>query len=289
MKISTKKLKTGFEMPVFGIGTWQMGGRTERNPLNNDDQDIQAIRTAIDMGITHIDTAEIYAAGHSEELVAQAIKGYMRSKLFIVSKVYAGHLKYDQVLKAVDGSLRRLKTDYLDLYLIHAPSSVVPIRETMRAMDALVDRGLIKNIGISNFKKERHKEAQACTKNKIVATQVHYNLIFREPERTSLLKYCQDEDVLLIAWRPVQKGLLTSNDKGMLDQMCRKYKKSAAQIAINWLISQENVITLSKMSNIEHIKENLGALGWQMEKEDIEKIRREFPDQEEVSDAVPLK
>lgn len=288
MNIPTKKLKNGFEMPIFGIGTWEMGGRFDYDPNSDDETDIKAIKAAINMGITHIDTAEIYAQGQAEKIVGKAIRGYERRKLFIVSKVAATHLKYDDVLKSAEESLKRLNTNYLDLYLIHAPSPAIPISETMKAMDVLVERGIIKNIGVSNFKKERQKEAQARSKNKIVATQVHYNLMFREPDLTGLLNYCQKEDVMLIAWRPVQKGLLIDKGNKIIDEMCMKYKKTPAQIAINWLISQDHVITLSKMSHIEHIKENLGSLGWQMEKEDIEEMRKEFPDQEEVSDAVPL-
>jgi len=288
MNILTKKLRNGFEMPVFGLGTWEMGGRFEHDRNSDDESDIRAIKASINMGITHIDTAEIYAQGQAEKIVGEAIRGYERSKLFIVSKVAAVHLKYDDVLKSVEESLKRLKTDYLDLYLIHAPNPAIPIAETMRAMDALVDRGIIKNIGVSNFKKERQKEAQTHSKNKIVATQVHYNLIYREPEFTSLLKYCQQEDVILIAWRPVQKGLLTDKGNKILDEVSDKYKKTPAQVAINWLISQDHVITLSKMSHMEHIKENLGALDWQMEKDDLEKIRKDFPGQQEISDVVPL-
>src|SRR3989344_7065137 len=121
MNIPVKTLKSGFSMPVFGFGTWQMGGRHERDPQNDDEADVRAIKVAIDAGITHIDTAESYSAGHAEELVAEAIKGYDRSKLFIVSKVKPEHLAPDDLLAACENSLKRLQTDYLDLYLLHHP------------------------------------------------------------------------------------------------------------------------------------------------------------------------
>lgn len=266
-----------------------MGGGMKRDPKNDDKADIKAIKTAIDMGITHIDTAEKYAEGQAERLVAQAIKGYNRAKLFICSKVAKSNLRHDDLVESCKQSLERLQTDYLDLYMVHAPNSEISIKETMRAMDFLLKEGLIKNISVSNFSVKRIEKAQSYTKNKIVANQLHLNLIFREPERKGLLEYCQKKDVMFIAWRPVQNGLLAKKRVyKILDEICQKYNKTPAQIAINWLISQPNVVTLSKMRNINHLKENLGALGWKMDKEDIEKLRSDFPNQEDISDAVPL-
>jgi len=276
-------------MPIFGLGTWEMGGRMEHDPANDDERDITAIRAAIDAGITHIDTAEKYAEGYSETLVGKAIQGYERSSLFIASKVASQNLSYDDLIASCKASLERINTEYLDLYMIHSPSLEIPIEESMRALDDLLEEGLIRNIGVSNFSIERFEKAQDCTKNKIVANQLHLNLIFREPERRGLLEYCQKNDVMFVAWRPVQKGLLTERGHySLLDEMCEKYDKTPVQVAINWLISQDNVATLSKMSNPQHLDENLGALGWEMEKEDIEQLRNEFPDQQDVSDAVPL-
>jgi len=275
-------------MPVFGMGTWRMGGDYLYDPNNDDDADIRAIRAAIEMGITHIDTAERYAEGHAENLVGQAIKGYDREKLFIVSKVSPEHLTYDDLIASAIASLERLETDYLDLYLIHHPNPNIPIAESMGAMDALVDERLVKNIGVSNFTVERLEEAQSHTKNRIVANQLHFNLIYREPERRGLLEYSQKNHVMLVAWRPLEKGVLTKRGIRILDEMCEKYRKTPAQMAINWLASQRNVVTLSKMRKIEHIRENLGAIGWQMAEQDIEKLRRDFPNQQDVSDAMPL-
>lgn len=288
MVIPTKRLRNGFEMPVFGIGTWQMGGRHSRDPQNDDAADIAAIRAAIEAGITHIDTAEIYASGYAERIVAQAIKGYDREKLLLVSKVSSAHLRYEDVIKSARASLERLGSKYLDLYLIHAPNPKIPIRETMRAMDTLIEEGLVRHIGVSNFTVERMEEAQSYTRHRIVANQLHYNLKFREPERKGLVKYCQEQDTLLVAWRPVEKGVLSARGIGIVDEMCRKYKKTPAQIAINWVVAQPNVVTLSKMRDVQHLQENLGALGWTLNQEDVERLRHEFPDQQAVSDIVPL-
>lgn len=288
MTIPTKKLKNGFEMPAYGLGTWQMGGREIRDPSNDDDADIQAIKNAIDLGITHIDTAESYADGYTEILVGKAIKTSERENLFIVSKVKAVHLKYDDLIASCKASLERLGTSYLDMYLIHFPNPDIPIKESMRAMDTLFEEGLIKNIGVSNFTVNEIEEAKSSTMNKIVADQTHLNLKYREAERKGILKYCQENDLMLIAWRPLQKGVLLKNNENIVDELAKKYDKTPAQIAINWLLSQDNVVTLSKTRSAEHLKENLGAIGWKMDEEDIDKLRNNYPNQEAVSDTVPL-
>lgn len=288
MKIPTKKLKNGFEMPVFGLGTWQMGGRMERDFKNDDRADIQAIKNAIDAGITHIDTAEVYADGYSEELLGKAIKGYKRKNLFLVSKVARVNQDPKQIIKSLEGSLERIGVDFLDLYLLHAPSRDVEIEETMKAMDKLKKDGKILNIGVSNFTRKQFERAQKATKNKIVANQLHYNLWQRETEIAGLVDYCQKNDIMFIAWRPLEKGEVLHFGKKILSEMAKKYDKTPAQVAINWLISQKNIVTLSKMRSKKHLKENLGAIGWNMKESDIEILRKKFPDQQKVSGAVPL-
>ncbi|MBP9711850.1 MAG: aldo/keto reductase [Candidatus Pacebacteria bacterium] len=288
MRIPTKKLKIGFGMPIFGLGTWLMGGRRERDLNNDDAADIKAIQAAIELGVVHIDTAEVYAGGYSETLVGQAIKGYDRSKLFIVSKVKDLNMSYDSVINSCKQSLERLQTPYLDLYLLHQHNPNFSLKDTIRALDYLVEQGMVRNIGVSNFNKEFFQEAQSYTKNKIVCNQVHYNLEFREPEASGLLEYCQDNDIFLVAYRPVSKGVLLQDIPEIFKEMCEKYQKTPAQVALNWLMSQPYVVTLSKTRSIEHLKDNLGAVGWEMDKEDIEKLRTEYPDQKSISDVVPL-
>jgi diketogulonate reductase-like aldo/keto reductase len=288
MNIPVKKLKNGFAMPVFGLGTWQMGGRTEHDLQNDDEKDIRAIRDAIDSGITHIDTAEVYAGGYSEILIGKALEGYDRSKIFLASKVQSANFAYDDIIKSCEESLKRLKTDYLDLYLMHIYSNTTPLKDSIRALDYLVSKGKVRNIGVCNFGKERLAEAQSYSKNKIVCDQVHYNLMFREPEHKGLLEYCQKNDVFLVAWRPLSKGKLLEGVPDVVRVMCEKYKKTPAQIAINWLLAQPNVLTLSKMGSVTHLQENLGAVGWEMDAVDIEILRREFPNQQVVSDLTPL-
>lgn len=127
MNIPRKTLKNGFSLPIYGLGTWGMGGFTERDPQNDDETDIQAIQNAIDLGVTHIDTAESYAGGYAETLVGQAIKPYPREQLIIASKVSPSHLRGSDIQRSVERSLRRLGTDYLDLYMPHAYNPAIPL------------------------------------------------------------------------------------------------------------------------------------------------------------------
>ncbi len=279
MQIPRKKLKNGFEIPVLGLGTWLIGGDKFRDPNNNDNEQILGIKNAIEAGVTHIDTAENYAEGWAERLIGQAIKNLNRKNLFITSKVDKSHLGYNALIKACSNSLNRLGTDYLDLYLIHAPNDEFPLNETMKAMDRLVEDGLVKNIGVSNFKTTRLIEAQKNTKNKIVTDQVYYNVKVRYPEKDGLLKYCQENDIILTAYRPTDNGALLENPADIIHSLAKKYNKSPVQIMLNWLIAQKNVVVLCKMIKIEHLKENLGAVGWQMDSTDVEMLRKDYPNQ----------
>ncbi len=280
MKIPVKKLKNGFEVPVLGIGAYRMGGSTIHDINNDDQRDISTIKKAIDMGITHIDTAEMYGGGHNERIVGEAIKGYDRSSLVIATKVSPMSLHYGDVIAAAKNSLKRLGTDYIDIYLIHYPNFKIPIRETMEAMDYLLEKNIIKYIGVSNFNMEQFKKAQSCTRNKIVVNQIPYSLKNRMAQKDGFLNYAQTHDVMVAAWRPIEGGMLSKNKVRIVDDICKKYNKTPSQVAINWLISQDNVVTIPGSRNIKHLEENLGALGWQLSQEDFRMLDEKFPEKE---------
>ncbi len=278
------------KIPILGLGTWGMGGGVMRS-IANDQQEINAIKAAIKLGITHIDTAEFYGNGHAEELVGVAIKGFDRKKLFITTKVWSTHLGYNGVIEAAEGSLQRMKLKYMDLYLIHWPNFMFPLKKTMEAMDYLIDTGMTRFIGVSNFSVKQMKDAQAYSKHSdfvsslgnnifpkhgIVTNQVEYSLLHRYPEK-ELLPYCQENGIILTAYTPLAKGTLSQwGYNAVLDSVARKYKKTPGQVALNWLISQKNVIAIPKASKIEHIKDNSGAVGWKMSKEDFEGLSGAF-------------
>jgi diketogulonate reductase-like aldo/keto reductase len=275
-------------VPAMGFGTWRLGGARERDFANDDARDIDAIRTALELGLRHIDTAEMYAAGHAETLVAEAIKDQKRDTLYLASKVMGKNLRYDDVHVSARRSLERLKTDYLDLLYVHFPNPEVPMEETFRAFDELVAEKLVRAIAVSNFSLERLKRSREIAQTPISAIQVHYNLKYREPERAGLLRYCAENDIAVIAWRPVQFGELVEAPASVLQEVAKRYGKTPAQVAINWLLSQHGVGTLFMSRRREHIVENLGALGWNLSNEDIELLRSGFPGQEERSDRAPL-
>ena len=281
--LKTKKLLSGFELPSLGLGTWGTGGRDLPAPNADDDQLAAVIRHAISLGFTRIDTAEMYAAGHSEELVGKAITGLDRGSLFITSKVWKTHLHADDVLRAAENSIKRLNTSYMDLFLIHQVNPDIPLEDTMRGMDAVIDHGLARFIGVSNFSLQRFQKAQSCTSNKLVLNQVHYNLVVRECE-PELLPWCQANDVMLEAWRPLRN--LTPCP--LMDEMCAKYHATAAQIGLAFLLQQKNVVTITAMRSIAHIPENLAALSISLEQKDLERLRRDYPGQLAISPTVPL-
>ncbi len=277
MSIDASDLKqlgnTSVKIPAIGLGTWGIGG-TFSPDYSRDDYWIKLIRDAINVGVRMIDTAEMYGAGHAEELVGESIKGFDREELFIITKVLPNNLSYDRVISAAKKSLARLKTKYIDLYLIHWYVHGMPLRDVMRALEKLVNDGLVRFIGISNFSVREMEEARSyLSYTDIVANQVKYSIADRGIER-DILPYAQREKITIIAYTPLEHGRLARNK--ILAEIGKKYNKTAAQVALNWLISKPRVVTIPKAGSIEHVKENLGAMGWRLSRDDIEYLDREF-------------
>lgn len=287
MRIPIKSLKNGFEIPTLGFWTRKMWWTYSHEPKNDDEKDRVALKFAIESWLIAIDTAELYAWGYAEKLVGEVTQNYARSSLFISTKVIGSNASYTAIKNACKNSLRRLQTSYIDLYYIHWRDTQFDLQDQMKAMNELQDEGLIRAIGVCNFSTASLKLAQSFSKYPIVANQVHYNLLYREPEADGLLEYCQQNDVMLVAWRPLQYGKLSSSE--FLETYKNIYQKTESQIALNWLISQPNVVTLFKSCNPTHISENLWSLGGGLQKKDMEEITEFFPYQVFVSDVVPLK
>jgi diketogulonate reductase-like aldo/keto reductase len=255
--MQTRELaKTGVRLPVLGLGTWQYQGG------------IEPLRAGVALGAKFIDTAESYG---TEEVVGQAIRG-IRNEVFLATKVSPRHFRYHEVIKAANESLRRLKTDYLDLYQLHWPNYTVPIEETLGAMEALVDQGKIKFIGVSNFMVEDLKRAQrAISKQKIVSNQVRFNLIDRTIEN-GLLRYCQESSISVIAHSPLATGLQSiqaMDPEGVLKTVAASRSRTIAQIALNWCLSNKGVVTIPKASSLEHVTENCQAGDFQLTTEEL--------------------
>ncbi|WP_297439141.1 aldo/keto reductase [Thermococcus sp.] len=253
------------------MGTWGIGGY-ERPDYSYDRESVEALRYGLELGINLIDTAEFYGAGHSEELVGEAIRGFERGEIFIISKVWPSHFSYNEAKNAARASAKRLGT-YIDLYLLHWPGEDWgKIEETLHALEELVDEGLIRYIGVSNFDLELLKRSQeAMRRHEIVANEVKYSLKDRWPETSGLLDYMKREKIALIAYTPLEKGSLARNS--CLGEIGKKYGKTSAQVALNYLIWEENVIAIPKAGRREHVEENAGAMGWRLLREDREKAR----------------
>ncbi len=269
--MDTKKLSHGFELPALAIGTCLMGGEDYGPPdYNNDGKYIKAIQEAIKLGYIHIDTAEIYGGNHTEELVGEAIKKFDRKKLFITTKVSKEHLKYDDVITSAKNSLKRLGTDYIDLYLIHRPNSDIPIKETMEAMDFLVDNKLMRYMGVSAFNIKEMKEAQKYSKHPIVVNQLKFSLWKKSDIKT--INYCQENNVMVIAYKVFGRGKLATDKIPLILDLSKKYNKTEAQIILNWVISKKNTIALFKSTSTKHLKENKNIFDFQLTGEEIQKI-----------------
>lgn len=265
--------KTGVEVPAIGMGTWGIGGYSSPDTAS-DREAILALRKGIELGMYLIDTAEMYGGGHTEEIVGEAIKPFAREQIFIVSKVLPENLHYADIIKAAENSLKRLQTDWMDLYLIHFPNPEVPLSETMEAMEKLVERNLVRFIGVSNFNVNQLKEAKSyLSKAEIVVNQVEYSLVNRNIEG-DILPYCMQQQITIMAYTPLAKGGLARNE--FLREIGKKYRKTAAQVALNWLIAKENVIAIPKAVKVEHLKENAGTMGWRLSENDIESISSYF-------------
>ena len=261
----------GTKIPKIGFGTWSIGGGMSPD-RSKDARSLAALRSALELGYRHFDTAEMYASGHSEELLGQAVResGIPREELFITSKVSASHLHYDDVLRSCENSLRHLGMDYLDLYLIHWPSSSIPLGETFRALNQLVHEERVWHVGVSNFDVRLLKQAQAESEAPIFTDQVPYSLADRSYVRNGVLDYCQHNDILLTAYSPVEEGRLRTSST--LQTIADAHHATIYQIALAWLTSQPHVITIPMSFNPGHIAENFAADEIELTADEIEQL-----------------
>jgi diketogulonate reductase-like aldo/keto reductase len=263
-------------IPALGQGTMGLGGFLVADKNDGFDY-IKAIKLGIDYGLTFIDTAEAYGDGHAEEFVGRAISN-QRSRVFIASKVSPEHLAYEDTIRACEGSLKRLSTDYIDLYQIHWPNSVIPIKETMKAMKYLKEQGKIRFIGVSNFSLEQIRESmEVFGKEGFISVQSEYNLFDRSIEY-DILPFCEKNDLVTIAYSPLDQGYIAQGNSRIekLENIAQKYGKTSAQIVLNWLVSHPNVIAIAKAVKPEHIRQNATAADFEIDQVDIETIDRTF-------------
>lgn len=261
----------GVSVPKIGFGTWRIGGDSYPDP-KLDAASLAALRTALEVGYTHFDTAEIYAAGHSEELIGQIVRetNTERENLLITTKVDPGHLQYEQVLTSCENSLRRLQMDYVDLYLIHWPRIGMKLDETFRALNKLVRDRKVRHLGVSNFNLKQLKQAQSFSETPLLTDQVPYRLPDKSYAENGVLAYCQQTDILLTAYSPVKFRNLPVNQT--VHAIAEAHSATPYQIALAWLVVQHRVITIPMSLNPRHIKENFEAADIELTKEEFQTL-----------------
>jgi diketogulonate reductase-like aldo/keto reductase len=245
-------------LPKIGFGTWQIGGESSADP-KVDSVSLTALHSALEIGYTHFDTAEMYASGHAEELLGKAVRSSQvkREALFITSKASPEHLNYDDVLKSCEKSLHRLQMDYIDLYLIHWPRVGMILEETFRALNKLLRDGKVKNLGVSNFNLKYLKQSQTLSETPIITNQIPYRLPDHSYVKNGVLEYCQQNDILVTAYSPVKFRSMRVNKT--LGEIAKAHSATPFQIALAWLVMQPRVITIPMSFNPQHIKENFDA------------------------------
>jgi diketogulonate reductase-like aldo/keto reductase len=266
--IRSTQLPSGELIPVLGQGTWELG----ENPAERAEE-LRTLRLGLELGMTLIDTAEMYGDGASEELVAEAIDG-RRDEVFLVSKVLPANASRHGTIEACERSLERLRTDRLDMYLLHWRGSL-PLAGTIEAFGELLDAGKIRHWGVSNFDAIDLAEALTVAGGDGVETdQVLYNLAHRGIE-LDLLPWCRDRSIPLMAYSPIDRGSLVGND--VVVEIAKKHGASPAQIALAWVLRQDDVCAIPKASIHEHVRENRGALDLELDPEELKLLDQEFP------------
>lgn len=262
------KLPSGEAVPVLGQGTWGMGEQARRAV-----DEALALRLGLDLGMTLIDTAEMYGDGGAEEVVADAIAG-RRNEVFLVGKVLPENASRRKTVEACERSLRRLGTDRIDLYLLHWRGGV-PLSETLAAFTELLEAGKIRSWGVSNLDTDDMDELAGLPGGGDCATnQVLYNLTRRGIE-FDLLPWCRKRGIPIMAYSPIEQGRMLGHN--MLKTVAARHNATPAQVALAWLLQQPNVLVIPKAANPAHVRENRAALDLRLTKDDLADLDRAFP------------
>lgn len=248
----------GVDVPALGLGTWRLTG----------DRCVQAVETALDLGYRHVDTAQAYG---NERAVGTAIErsDVDRDDIFLTTKLDWSNRRYDDVLRSTEQSLARLGTGTVDLLLVHQPNPTVPLKETLDAMNELRDDGTVRHVGVSNFSLERLKRARDLSAAPILTDQVMYHPYW---DQTDLVDHCQIHDLLLTAYSPLAQGGVL--DDGTLAEIGERHGKSAAQVALRWLVQQDNVAVIPKASSREHLAANRAIFDFELTDEEMRAVHR---------------
>ncbi|WP_254273312.1 aldo/keto reductase [Haloarcula marina] len=253
MATPTTALPSGDELPMVGVGTW-----------NLDDETVgDSVRAGLDAGYGHVDTAEGY---HNEAAIGDALADYEREDVFLTSKVLPKHLGYESVIASCEASLDRLGTDYLDLYLVHWPNPAISLRETLNAMATLVDRGMVRNVGVSNFSAYQLSAAHHISDVPIAVNQIEYH-----PWNTQhdVVEYCRETNTVVEAAAPL--GRTEVFEDPTIQAIADEYDRSPAQVILKWAV-ENDVVVLPKSTSPDHVRANADLFGWDLDPEDHQRI-----------------
>lgn len=262
------KTRSGKSLNPIGIGTWGIGGAWEAD-YDNDQLGIEAIRYSVSIGQNHIDCAEIYGAGHTEEVVGRALNGRKRHDLFLTDKLWETHVAKGKVKTAFETMLKKLNTDYLDVLYIHKPWEDFPWREAIYQINNLIDEKRVRYFGVSNFNVDQLKETMAISRYAPVINQLHHNILYQEEVTKEMKDFCQKQNIQIIAWKPLERGEVLKSP------VTRKIAKSrgvtTVQVALAWLLDQ-NIWPIPMAISKKNIDDNLKAVDLKLTVNEISQL-----------------
>ncbi len=271
------KTKSGKELFPIGIGTWNIGGTFTADPgakykgaepnYDNEAAEIEAIRYSIAKGQNHIDCAELYGAFHTDEVVGKVIAGLKREDLYIADKLWKTSVGKGLVRATVEQMLKKLGTDYLDMLYIHAPWDGVNWQEAIPQIDELIDEGIVRDFGVSNFTVADMEQTQKIAKHPIIANQMNYNVLYKDEVSQEFRDYCRENKIQIVAYQPVKRQEVLDNK--VIQDIAKVRNATAAQVALAWLLAQ-GTLPIPKAVNKSHIDENITATDIKLSAQDLE-------------------
>lgn len=277
------KTKSGSTLFPIGIGTWNIGGTFTADPsakykgaepnYDNEVAEIEAIRYSISKGQNHIDCAELYGAFHTDEVVGKAIAGLKREDLYITDKLWKTSVGKGLVRATVEQMLKKLGTDYLDMLYIHAPWAEVNWQEAIPQIDELIDEGIVRAFGVSNFTVSDMEQTQKIAKHPIMANQMNYNVLYKNEVNQAFRDYCQENNIQIVAYQPVKRQEVLDNK--VIQDIAKAHNATAAQVALAWLLAQ-NALPIPKAITKSHIDENIKAVNVQLSGQELELLKNPY-------------
>lgn len=275
------KTKSGNELFPIGIGTWSIAGSFKADPdakykgaepsYGNEEIEIEALRYSISKGQNHLDRAELYGAFYTDEVVGKAIVGLNREDIYISDKLWKTSIGTGLVRPTVEKMLEKLGTDYLDMLYIHAPWEGVNWQGAIPQIDALIDEGIVREFGVSNFTISDMDEAQKIAKHPIVANQMNYNVLYKDEVDEAFKDYCNQKNIQLVAYQPIKRQEVLENET--IKTIAEAHNATPAQIALAWLLTQ-SALPIPKAVNKQHIDDNVAAIDIELSEKDIETLNK---------------